>query len=253
MSNELQATIEFAVEKHSGQTRRNGFLPYISHPFDVLKKVCVWGIKDLNMHKAALTHDLLEDTDTSIDELKNVVGEIACNYVQELTFAFNSNVRSSKKEQKQAYISSFDSKSDESLILKLADRFVNIGDFIADKDPYAEKYKNQAKNLFQTFRCKQKHLEEKFGKKVIDAIDQELTSCDWICFSIASRFSIFEKEQNKNSDEQPPKPIKAPITKPASAESIVENTELKKMLECFSGCVNLNVVNKYKFPGDESN
>jgi len=37
-----------------------------------------------------------------------------------------------------------------------------------------------------------------------------------------------QKEQNKKSEEQPPKPIKAPITKPASAESIVENTEHKK-------------------------
>jgi (p)ppGpp synthase/HD superfamily hydrolase len=187
MSNELQATIEFAVKKHSGQTRKNGVLPYISHPFDVLKKVCAWGIKDLNVHKAALVHDLLEDTDTSIDELKSVVGEIACNYVQELTFTFNSNVKSSKKEQKEAYISSFDSKSDESLILKIADRFANIRDFIADEDPYAVKYINQAKDLFQTFKNKKKHLEEKFGKRAIDAIDQEL--------------SIFEKDSTTLSEE----------------------------------------------------
>ena len=37
-----------------------------------------------------------------------------------------------------------------------------------------------------------------------------------------------KNEQNKKTEEPPAKPIKAPVTKPASAESIVENTEHKK-------------------------
>jgi (p)ppGpp synthase/HD superfamily hydrolase len=201
MENELQPTIELAVRKHANQMRKSGFLPYISHPFDVLKKICVWGITDLNMHKAALAHDLLEDTDVTHHELKLVIGETAFDYVVELTCNIDPDSQYSKRQQKEAYLLSFGNKSNQALIIKLADRFANISDFMSNDDPYAEIYKNQAKPLFEKFLEKEKELEDQFGRKLVVSIRNEFDLLD-----------ILPKE----------------------------------MSSLFRGCVNSQVVNKYK-------
>ncbi len=187
MENKLQSTIELAVRKHANQMRK------------------VWGITDTNMQKAALAHDLLEDTDVTPDELKSVVGETAFNYVLELTFDIDPDSEYFKREQKQAYLSSFRNKSNQAFVLKLADRFANISDFMAEKDPYAEMYKKQAKPLFDLFFEKEKELEEQFGRRLVIAIREELDlQGDW------------------ESDAIP-----------------------KKMLSLFKECVNPEVVKKY--------
>lgn len=209
MENVLQATIELAVAKHGKQTRKNGIIPYISHPFDVLKKIHTWGIVDIDMLKAALTHDLLEDTDVTPDELKAVIGETAYGYVQELTFVLDIDSEYSKKEQKQAYLSCFDKKTIQALILKIADRIVNIYDFRNDNDAYAYIYTDQANCLFEAFSSKTKQIEEKFGPRVVYSIENEINNVTYAAFC--------NNVLNKN-----------------------------RQLELFKDCVNQEVVNKYK-------
>lgn len=62
----LQKVLEFAIEKHKGQVDKLGN-PYIFHPIGVALQMQTKEEKIV-----ALLHDVLEDTDTSIEELKEL-------------------------------------------------------------------------------------------------------------------------------------------------------------------------------------
>lgn len=71
MSELYNKVLEFVKEKHKGQVRRSGE-PVISHPIGVCEIVKEAGY-DEQYQMVALMHDLLEDTDTTIDEIRKLV------------------------------------------------------------------------------------------------------------------------------------------------------------------------------------
>lgn len=62
----LSKIIIFATQKHSGQVCKGG-LPYILHPLAVMGQV-----SSIDAKIVAIAHDLLEDTDTTVEELKTL-------------------------------------------------------------------------------------------------------------------------------------------------------------------------------------
>ena len=70
----IQKAFEFANEAHKGVRRRSGE-PYILHPIAVAKIVVSnigLGYKSI---VAALLHDVVEDTDYTVEDLSNLFGE----------------------------------------------------------------------------------------------------------------------------------------------------------------------------------
>src|SRR6185369_16598617 len=123
-----ERAIHFATTKHTGQTRRDAIMPYIVHPMEVMKTLDDWGVKDVDLLIAAVFHDLIEDTKTSPDEIRNGWGERTLQYVQEVT---RMGVDDATIEEKVNFLRSFqyENKSTPGAILKLADRWCNIKDF----------------------------------------------------------------------------------------------------------------------------
>lgn len=64
--------ITLASKRHEGQVRRNG-TPYIYHPLTVAKMVAQAGYDEKYIITAVL-HDILEDTDTTEDEIEELFG-----------------------------------------------------------------------------------------------------------------------------------------------------------------------------------
>lgn len=58
--------LNFAYQKHHGQVDKAG-MPYIFHPYEVSKQ-----LNDEDATIVALLHDVLEDTDATIDDLKEL-------------------------------------------------------------------------------------------------------------------------------------------------------------------------------------
>ena len=65
--------IAFAVEKHSGMTRKRESTPYILHPMEVATIVGTMS-SDEELLAAAVLHDTVEDTDATIDEIYELFG-----------------------------------------------------------------------------------------------------------------------------------------------------------------------------------
>lgn len=145
MSPLMQKVLEFIVSKHAGQYRKHSGLPYVFHPIEVCKTLSDSGISNETLLNAALCHDILEDTDTTFNELSNLIGSEAAFIVLELTY--DENFHKSKDE----YLASFSRKSNESLIIKTVDRYCNIMDFKRASNPYWKKYYEKSKVIFNYY------------------------------------------------------------------------------------------------------
>lgn len=123
---DISAILEFATERHAGQTRKDG-TPYINHPIRVSELVAKYKpSSNSNILKAgALLHDILEDTYTSYRELIDRFGIVVASLVMEVT----SSDFVSKMVGKQIYLAhKMQYMSSYALVIKLADRLDNLSD-----------------------------------------------------------------------------------------------------------------------------
>ena len=135
---------DFAKKKHEGQTRKDGS-PYFAHLVRTAEivfefKKCT-RIEELL--SATFLHDVLEDTDTGISELRENFGEIITLVVVELT---TDNLRV-KIDGKADYLSNKFSNdraiSNWALVIKLADRLDNISDLNERSIEFAQRMKRE--------------------------------------------------------------------------------------------------------------
>ena len=70
----LDHAITFAVKAHQGMERKGKGFPYVVHPMEA---VCIVATmtNDQELLAAAALHDVIEDTDTTADDLKKEFGE----------------------------------------------------------------------------------------------------------------------------------------------------------------------------------
>ena len=80
----VQKAFDFANEAHKNVRRHSGD-PYILHPIEVAKIV----VSDIGLGyksiSAALLHDVVEDTDYTVDDLRNLFGDKIASLVDGLT------------------------------------------------------------------------------------------------------------------------------------------------------------------------
>ena len=126
----IQKAFEFANEAHKGVRRRSGE-PYILHPIAVAKIVVSnigLGCKSII---AALLHDVVEDTDYTVDDLRSLFGDKVATLVEGLTKIKTVLDNEDKAEQKSMQAENFKrillTLNDDVrvVLIKLADRLHN--------------------------------------------------------------------------------------------------------------------------------
>jgi len=128
MSADFMRSLTFAARKHRDQRRKNvGQTPYINHPIDVANILLnEASVTDEVVLMAALLHDTVEDTDTTLDELEQHFGLAVRNVVAEVT----DDKSLPKAERKQQQIEHAGRLSDRAKLVKLADKISNIRDTV---------------------------------------------------------------------------------------------------------------------------
>lgn len=86
----VSEAIIFAVNAHDGARRKNSQTPYILHPIEAAVIVGTM-TEDQNVIAAAVLHDVVEDTEYSIDDIETKFG----TRVKELVLSETENKRSS--------------------------------------------------------------------------------------------------------------------------------------------------------------
>ena len=152
--NILKEILEFVKEKHEGQVRRNGE-PYYYHLQRVQKLVKDSGY-DVLYQGVALLHDVLEDTNTTEDELYSLYDMQAVDCVKILT-------RTTKNEKK--YVDNI-LDYEVTAVVKSADKIDNmISAGLIARDP---KHRKWAINYIKKA---EKYYKNRFCKAVDDSID----------------------------------------------------------------------------------
>ena len=122
----------FAAEKHRDQRRKSDDSPYINHPLGVAWILCHEGrITDEVTLQAAILHDTVEDTQTTIAELEMIFGIEVASVVREVT----DNKSLPKVERKKLQIEHASHVSDRAKIIKLADKLHNYRDLCSLPPP----------------------------------------------------------------------------------------------------------------------
>ena len=123
---ELEKAFEFAKKLHSGQYRVSEE-PYIIHPIEVVK-ILIGLRADKHTLMAGFLHDILEDTDTQPEELKELFGDDVLNLVQGVTKLGKLQFKSTEERQAENFRRMFIAMASDIRIifLKLADRLHNM-------------------------------------------------------------------------------------------------------------------------------
>ncbi|TIB70610.1 hypothetical protein E3Q23_01800 [Wallemia mellicola] len=113
------------ADKHKDQRRKDkDSTPYINHTLGVAQILAQSGHDDLETLQAAILHDTIEDTNTSLQELQHYFGNKVASIVLECT----DDKGLPKAARKQAQINKAKSVSLEAKRVKLADKLYNLRD-----------------------------------------------------------------------------------------------------------------------------
>ncbi len=127
----LQKAVDYATEKHHGQTRKSGE-PYITHPLQVAATLIDWGM-DIDSIVAGVLHDTVEDTDATLEEIVELFGKDVAFLVDGVTKV--SQARAGMKNLESYLPSTTDNLTKlliavgqdvRVIIIKLSDRLHNM-------------------------------------------------------------------------------------------------------------------------------
>lgn len=124
------SALEFAARKHRDQRRKDAEAsPYINHPIALASVLCHESdVTDPVTITAAILHDTLEDTDTTLDELRGLFGAEIAGIVVEVS----DDTALPKAERKRLQIEHAPYLCPRAKLVELADKICNIRDVSAN-------------------------------------------------------------------------------------------------------------------------
>ena len=164
---EILRAASFAAVKHRDQRRKDAAAtPYINHPLELARVLSEeGGWVDKATLCAALLHDTVEDTATTLDELRAAFGLEVASIVAEVT----DDKALPKAERKRQQIEHAATISEKAKLVKLADKICNLRD-VANSPPSGwdlrrrQEYFDWAKEVIDRLRGVNHGLEAVFDR-----------------------------------------------------------------------------------------
>lgn len=122
----LRAAVTFIAEAHKGQYRKSG-MPYTEHPYEVAKILADLKL-DMSSVLAGLLHDVVEDTDYTLDEISLKFGRDTAFMVDAVTKISAVQKGSKTEEKAETYrkLIAAMAKDPRVIMIKIADRLHNM-------------------------------------------------------------------------------------------------------------------------------
>lgn len=138
MSVIVEKALDFATKAHGNQKRKYTGEPYINHPIEVMKIVSQVP-HDENMLAAALLHDVVEDTDATIQDISDEFGHDIASLVDDLTDVSKPE-DGNRKYRKMLDRNHSAQASPRAQTIKLADLISNSSDILQHDPNFAKVY-----------------------------------------------------------------------------------------------------------------
>jgi GTP diphosphokinase / guanosine-3',5'-bis(diphosphate) 3'-diphosphatase len=161
------SAVQFAAYKHRDQRRKDpAASPYVNHPIELANVLKLeGGVDDAQVLCAALLHDTIEDTDTTVEELRAKFGAAIASVVLEVS----DDKDLPKSRRKALQIEHAPHLSRAAKLVKLADKICNLRD-VADHPPTnwplsrRQEYFDWAKQVIDGLRGTHAGLERLFDE-----------------------------------------------------------------------------------------
>ncbi len=121
-----QRALKVAIEAHTGQTRKHDGSAYVAHPIMVGRILERAGFSEAVV-AAGLTHDVLEDTAITQEQLRALLG----NEVVDIVVAVSEDQTLQWEERKERYVETVIAGGEAAWAVSVADKIHNAEDFIA--------------------------------------------------------------------------------------------------------------------------
>lgn len=122
----LDRAIVFAVRAHQGVERKGKGFPYIVHPMEAMS-ITATMTSDQELLAAAALHDVIEDTDTTVDDLRREFGERVAMLVEaESDVKVEGPRADSWRQRKQVALDSLTAACRDVKIVALGDKLSNM-------------------------------------------------------------------------------------------------------------------------------
>jgi (p)ppGpp synthase/HD superfamily hydrolase len=119
----VRGALEKARAAHAGQVRNgSGGMPYVEHPITVAARLDELGVGD-EVIAAALLHDVVEDSGTTLDELRELFGDEVAGLVGALT---DDESIDSYRERKAEHRERVAAAPGDALAIYGADKLTNV-------------------------------------------------------------------------------------------------------------------------------
>ena len=160
----LDRAIIFAVRAHAGTERRGKGFPYIVHPMEAVEIVATM-TRDQELLAAAALHDTVEDTDTTVEQIREEFGDrIASLVASESDIVLEGlPAEDSWHARKQAAIDRLARASHDAKIVALGDKLSNMRAIARD-------YAQQGDALWNLFHAKDPKDHEWHYRGLADAL-----------------------------------------------------------------------------------
>ena len=162
----LDRAIIFAVRAHAGTERRGKGFPYIVHPMEAVEIVATM-TNDQELLAAAALHDTVEDTDTTIEQIRAEFGIRVAEFVATESDEPHMNGDSIEnwRARKQAAI-------DRLASAPLDAKMVALGDKLSNMRAIARDYALQGDKLWNLFHAKDRKDHEWHYRGLAEALNE---------------------------------------------------------------------------------
>jgi len=156
----IESALCLATQAHLGQKRKHSGIPYVTHCVEVMKRVSDYGVPHESILSASLLHDVEEDAPEFSSRVKEEFGPFVYMLMMQCSRPERDDAT---EEDKYRFLCSFERKHIYATIIKIADRYCNVMDYMhtPGKEEYAAWYALQAYPLYRTFldRVKEKVID----------------------------------------------------------------------------------------------
>lgn len=163
----FEEAILFAVKAHEGQTRKGNSIPYIIHPLEVAS-ICAAMSDDLELMAAAVLHDTVEDTDTTLEEIEAKFG----HRVAELVASETENKRPELPAAETWRVRKEESLEELSRAKDPAVKMLWLADKLANMRSFYSAWKDKGHNLWQDFNQKDPAQQAWYYRNIIAKLEE---------------------------------------------------------------------------------
>ena len=169
MMNKIEEAIIYATVMHQGKVRKLANTPYILHPLEVAQILSVL-TDDQDVITAGILHDIVEDTDGTLEEIKKRFGEHV---------AFLVSSESEKAYPGESEDVTWKRRKEESLkVLKNTDdqgvRMLWLADKLANIRSLAGAYSEYGEQLWESFHQRDPEMQHWYYQAVAEQLELSL-------------------------------------------------------------------------------